>query len=173
MATELALSILENNPDALKILTKKLNNPPRDTFTRHRLNWADKGVLPEEKVAENSMYDGWLRSLKAGDVVYYNSYSGYHSHHRVTTVKNLTKTGMVRLADDTLVEKDGRVKGNGMFSYLQPYTEEYVIHKKRGKIVQKLNSMKFEHLTNEGLALVIKAIQEAESMLPKLLDAGE
>lgn len=172
MSTELARTILETNPEALKILVKKLNDPPRGTFTRHKLNWNDKGVLPEDKAKENDLYDSWLRNLKAGDMVWYTHYAGWGSNYRrFTTVKNLTKTNMIRLTDDTLVDSDGHIKGGGgSYCYLQPYTEEYEAHKKRGKTVQKLNSMKFDHLTNDGLALVIQAIQQAEAMLPKLLE---
>lgn len=146
---------------------KSLNGLPKDTFKHTSERWND-GDAEKKAIA---LYQAWLKSLKPGDMVYYDYWSGWHGGRTITTVKNITKTGMIRLADDKLVETDGRVKGERR--YLQPYTEAYEHHKKRLKAIYELSCMKYEHFTDEGLALIIQAIGQAESLLPKMLEDGK
>jgi hypothetical protein len=156
--------------DELRKLVDTYNKPPRDTFRRHHTPGL-RGGMPPEKVQENELYDAWLVSLKPGDAVYYDYFENWHGGRRFTTVKNRTKTGMIRLADDSLVEQNGRVKGESR--YLQPYTEDYRIFDQRKKILYTLNNMKFDHLPNEGLVMILKAVKEAESLLLSLPGLGK
>lgn len=153
--------------------TKELNSPPKDTFRRHMpAHWRKDEPLPEDKQRENELYDAWLQSLKPGDAVYYNWRSEWSSGRDFTTVKSKTKTGMIRLEDGKLIEQNGRVKGE-FHRYLQPYTEEYRVHDQRKNILHKLSTLKLDHLTNDGLTIVMEAIMRAEGMLPQALKEAE
>jgi hypothetical protein len=139
-----------------------LNKEPASPFSPY--GWGKE--VEERKRA----HQDWVQSLKPGDMVYYDAGRSYSHHRNITQVDKITATGMIRLKDGELVKADGYLRGHLSMRLLQPYTKEYEDYLKRVKVIRELNGMTFDHLTNEGLALVMHAINQASAMLPKTIE---
>ncbi|MEK5060893.1 MULTISPECIES: hypothetical protein [unclassified Paenibacillus] len=111
-------------------------------------------------------HEKWLKGLKEGDEVAYNTvrYGGDKSY-AIHKVKRVTPTGKIRLDNDLLFDNRGDHRsGEGWFTtryYLQPVTQEVKDANRRRNLLYEISGTDFRKLPLDKLEIVMKAIKES------------
>ena len=87
----------------------------------------------------------WVKTLKSGDQVCYKipGSLGGKVNIRVVLVKNITKTGAVRVSDSMLFNNQGKSNGGSRFIFLEPYTAEVADAIERSKLIDSASHSAF------------------------------
>lgn len=92
--------------------------------------------------------DDWLKTLKVGDEVCYDT-AYISENYVIATVSGITPTGMVRLDNGLLFNKGGfcRDKMRNFRYHLQPVTDEIREKVRRKELLTLIGKFKFVNLT--------------------------
>jgi hypothetical protein len=113
--------------------------------------------LYKERTSE--AYLNWVRNLKPGDTVCYNTGHSWGTLRKVTTVKKRTPSGRIRLEDATQWYAYGRGQGDLRYRYLQSYTAEMQMEDAHAKAARFLNNFDFSKLKGEDILKVLQAVK--------------
>ena len=117
----------------------------------------------------------WLKTLKKGDkVANKERYDwGTHQYYRIYEVKNITKTGKIRLDSGELLNEDGEYYRNniiwgGTDIHIVPITEEVLKVNKEVRIRQKF----YDLLSKAGRRVYVYTTEQKMKII-ELLESGE
>ena len=116
----------------------------------------------------------WLKTLKKGDKVANKERHGWekYEYYRIYEVKNITKTGKIRLDNDKLLDEDGEYckydRWNSTYIHIVPITEEVLkvneevrIRQKFYKLLTKVERGDYVYTTEQKVKII------------ELLESGE
>ncbi len=117
----------------------------------------------------------WLKTLKKGDKVANKEYYGLdrYKYYEIYEVKNITKTGKIRLDSGELLNENGEyckynIWGGGTDIYIVPITEEVLKVNKEERIRRKFYGLLFKAGKGDYAYTTEQKIKIIE-----LLEAGE
>lgn len=116
----------------------------------------------------------WLKTLKKGDkVANKERYDwGKYEYYRIYEVKNITKTGKIRLDNDKLLDEDGEYcnydRLGSTYIHIVPITEEVLKVNEEKRIRQK-----FYNLLTKAINVDYVYTTEQKMKIIELLESGE
>jgi hypothetical protein len=103
----------------------------------------------------------WIKTLKCGDKVVIVAYRFGHDCYSIHTVKNVTKTGKIKLTGGNLFDTCGYRRIDAWFSEnIIPYDEKMKEYFRKNKICNELAKFKFVDLELEKLEQIYKIINK-------------
>ena len=116
----------------------------------------------------------WLKTLKKGDKVANKEYYSLerYKYYKIYEVKNITKTGKIRLDSGELLNEDGEYCNydiwNGTHIYIVPITEEVLKVNEEKRIRRKFYDLLFKAEKGDYIYTT-----EQKKKIIELLEAGE
>ena len=117
----------------------------------------------------------WLKTLKKGDkVANKERYDwGENEYYRIYAIKNITKTGKIRLDSGELINEDGEYCRNNIiwgstYIHIVPITEEVLKVNEEVRIIQK-----FYNLLSKAEKKDYVYTTEQKMKIIELLESGE
>ena len=116
----------------------------------------------------------WLKTLKKGDKVANKERYGWekYEYYRIYEVKNITKTGKIRLDSGELLDEDGEYckydRWNSTHIHIVPITEEVLKVNEEKRIRQK-----FYNLLTKAINVDYVYTTEQKMKIIELLESGE
>lgn len=110
----------------------------------------------------------WLKTLKKGDKVANKEHCSWdkYEYYRIYKVKNITKTGKIRLDNDNLLDEDG---GNSKYDiYIVPITDEVLRVNKEENIRRKFYKLLTKAVNRDYIYTT-----EQKKKIIELLESGD
>jgi hypothetical protein len=102
--------------------------------------------------------EAWLITLRVGDEVACRRGSRFYRTWIITKIAKITPSGRFNLANGTIINPDGSIRGDKYF-YIQPVTAEMRLENWRNRAIAKLrNDLKIDKLSNEQLKVLLKML---------------